>query len=281
MDLCGPMRVQSINGKQYVLVVVDDYSRYTWNAISKWCRGKEERTLVEAARTMLTFANLPSFLYAEAIATACFTQNRSIIHKRFDKTPYELINKRKPNIKFFRVFGCRCYLLNDYEDVGKLNVKGDIRVFVGYSKESAQIDMIIEDLDLEPKIDAIVRDFLEWKELSKKTSSKILPIGDGSRGETLNPIARLTASHLSPEAVRIIQMASVESDYGFKFNKIPLYCDNNSAIALCCNNVQHSRFKHIDVRYHFIKEQMENRVVELYFVRTEYQLADIFTKALP
>nr|GEZ88074.1 uncharacterized mitochondrial protein AtMg00810-like [Tanacetum cinerariifolium] len=86
---------------------------------------------------MLTFANLPSFLWAEAIATACFTQNHSIIHKHFDKTPYELLNKRKPNIKFFRVLGCRCYLLNDYEDVGKLKAKGDIGVFVGYSKESA------------------------------------------------------------------------------------------------------------------------------------------------
>nr|GEY38909.1 retrovirus-related Pol polyprotein from transposon TNT 1-94 [Tanacetum cinerariifolium] len=89
---------------------------------------RRNRTLVEAARTMLTFANLPSFLWAEAIATSCFTQNRSIIHKRFDKTPYELINKRKPNIKFFRVFECRCYLLNDYEDVGKLKAKGDIGV---------------------------------------------------------------------------------------------------------------------------------------------------------
>nr|GFC83862.1 retrovirus-related Pol polyprotein from transposon TNT 1-94 [Tanacetum cinerariifolium] len=58
-------------------------------------------------------------------------------HKRFDKTPYELINKRKPNIKFFRVCGCRCYLLNDYEDVGKLRPKGDVGVFVRYSKESA------------------------------------------------------------------------------------------------------------------------------------------------
>ncbi|GJT85681.1 hypothetical protein Tco_1067398 [Tanacetum coccineum] len=67
----------------------------------------------------------------------------------------------------------------------------------------------------------------------------------------------------------------------FKFNKIPLYRDNKSAIALCCNNVQHSRAKHIDVRYHFIKEQVENGIVELYFVRTEYQLADIFTKPLP
>ncbi|GJZ57015.1 hypothetical protein Tco_0612509 [Tanacetum coccineum] len=66
-----------------------------------------------------------------------------------------------------------------------------------------------------------------------------------------------------------------------KFNEISLYCDNKSAIDLCCNNVQHSRSKHIDVRYHFIKEQVENGVMELYFVRTEYQLANIFTKALP
>ncbi|GKE01476.1 retrovirus-related pol polyprotein from transposon TNT 1-94, partial [Tanacetum coccineum] len=70
-------------------------------------------------------------------------------------------------------------------------------------------------------------------------------------------------------------------DYGFQFNKVPLYCDNKSAIALCCNNVQHSRAKHIDVRYHFIKEQVDNGIVELYIVRSEYQLADIFTKPLP
>ncbi|GJW75433.1 hypothetical protein Tco_0134803 [Tanacetum coccineum] len=64
-------------------------------------------------------------------------------------------------------------------------------------------------------------------------------------------------------------------------SRIPMYCDNKSEIALCCNNVQHSRAKHIDIRYHFIKEQVENGIVELYFVRTEYQLADIFTKPLP
>nr|GEU88325.1 retrovirus-related Pol polyprotein from transposon TNT 1-94 [Tanacetum cinerariifolium] len=71
------------------------------------------------------------------------------------------------------------------------------------------------------------------------------------------------------------------TDYGFKFNNIPLYYNNKSAIALWCNNVQHSRAKHINVRYHFIKEQVENGIVELYFVRTEYQLEDIFTKPLP
>ncbi|GJU57600.1 hypothetical protein Tco_1235366 [Tanacetum coccineum] len=78
----------------------------------------------------------------------------------------------------------------------------------------------------------------------------------------------------------ILWMRSQLTDYGLRFNKIPMYCDNKSAIALCCNNVQHSRSKHIDIRYHFIKEQVENGVVELYFVSTNYQLADIFTKAL-
>nr|GEU54837.1 hypothetical protein [Tanacetum cinerariifolium] len=134
MDLCGPMRVKSINRKRYVLVVVNDYSWYTWqNSVVE----RRNRTLVESARTILSFANLPLFLWAEAITTACFTQNRLIIHKRFDKTPYELINKRKPNIKLFYVFGCRWYLVNDYDDVGKLKAKGDIGLFVGYSKESA------------------------------------------------------------------------------------------------------------------------------------------------
>ncbi|GKB20086.1 retrovirus-related pol polyprotein from transposon TNT 1-94 [Tanacetum coccineum] len=79
---------------------------------------------------------------------------------------------------------------------------------------------------------------------------------------------------------KVLWMRSQLTDNGLGFNKIPMYCANKSAIALCCNNVQQSRSKHIDMRYHFIKEQVENGVVELYFVRTEYQLADIFIKDL-
>ncbi|GJT22067.1 retrovirus-related pol polyprotein from transposon TNT 1-94 [Tanacetum coccineum] len=85
---------------------------------------------------------------------------------------------------------------------------------------------------------------------------------------------------LSGCCAQILWMRSQLTDYGLGFNKIPLYCDNKSVIALYYNNVHHSRSKHIDIRYHFIKEQVENRVVKLYFVRTEYQLADIFIKAL-
>ncbi|GJW54307.1 hypothetical protein Tco_0098392 [Tanacetum coccineum] len=85
---------------------------------------------------------------------------------------------------------------------------------------------------------------------------------------------------LSGCCAQVLWMRSQLTDYGLGFNKIPMYCDNKSAIALCCNNVQHSRSKHIDIRFHFIKEKVKNGVVELYFVNTEYQLVDIFTKAL-
>ncbi|GJZ17781.1 retrovirus-related pol polyprotein from transposon TNT 1-94 [Tanacetum coccineum] len=195
MDLCGPMRVQSINGKKYILVIVDDYSRFTW---VKFLRSKDEtpefvinflkqiqvglnktvryirtdngtefvnqvmseyyegvgifhqksvprtpqqngvverrnRTLVEAARTMLIFSKALMFLWAEAIATACYTQNRSLIHTRHNKTPYELVHDKKPDLTFLRVFGALCYPTNDSEDLGKFQAKANIGIFVGYA----------------------------------------------------------------------------------------------------------------------------------------------------
>nr|GEZ98831.1 hypothetical protein [Tanacetum cinerariifolium] len=86
---------------------------------------------------------------------------------------------------------------------------------------------------------------------------------------------------LSASCVEVIWMRTQLQDYGFNYNKIPLCCDSQSAIAISCNPVQHSNTKHIHTRYHFIKEQVKNGIIELYFVRTEYQLADMFTKALP
>nr|GEW81487.1 retrovirus-related Pol polyprotein from transposon TNT 1-94 [Tanacetum cinerariifolium] len=86
---------------------------------------------------------------------------------------------------------------------------------------------------------------------------------------------------LSASCAQVMWMRTQLQDYGFNYNKIPLYCDSQSAIAISCNPVQHSRTKHIHTRYHFIKEQVENCIIKLYFVRTEYQLADTFTKSLP
>nr|GFA18652.1 hypothetical protein [Tanacetum cinerariifolium] len=115
MDLCGPMRVGSINGKRYVLVIVDDYSRYTWVHFLKTKDETPEqngvverrnRTLVEAAKTILIFSHAPLFLWAEAIATACYTQTIPL------------------------------FIDNDREDIGKLGAKGDIGFFIGYSANS-------------------------------------------------------------------------------------------------------------------------------------------------
>nr|GEY38502.1 hypothetical protein [Tanacetum cinerariifolium] len=152
MDLCGPMRIASINGKRYVLVIVDDYSRYTW---VHFLRSKDEapEVIIKFLKRITVLLQSPVIIirtdngtefknqvlkeyFDNAIATACFTQNRSIIHYRFNKTQYELINGRKPDISFLHVFGALCYPKNDREDIGKLGVKGDIGCFIGYSADS-------------------------------------------------------------------------------------------------------------------------------------------------
>ncbi|GJZ33150.1 retrovirus-related pol polyprotein from transposon TNT 1-94 [Tanacetum coccineum] len=86
---------------------------------------------------------------------------------------------------------------------------------------------------------------------------------------------------LSSCCAQVLWLRTQLTDYGFHFDKIPMYCDSKAAIAISCNLVQHSHTKHIDVIYHFIKEHVENGIVELFFVETEYQLADLFNKALP
>nr|GEX11564.1 retrovirus-related Pol polyprotein from transposon TNT 1-94 [Tanacetum cinerariifolium] len=97
---------------------------------------RRNRTLVEAASTMLNFSRALLFLWAEAIATAYYTKNLSIIDHQFDKTPYELINGKKLDIYFLYVFGALYYPKNDREDIGKLGAKGDIDFFIGYSANS-------------------------------------------------------------------------------------------------------------------------------------------------
>nr|GFA28396.1 retrovirus-related Pol polyprotein from transposon TNT 1-94 [Tanacetum cinerariifolium] len=97
---------------------------------------RRNRTLVEAARTMLSAAKVPIFFWAEAIATACFTQNRSLVIPRHEKTPYHIINDRKPSVKFFYIFGSVCYIVRDGENLDKMKEKCDECIFVGYSTQS-------------------------------------------------------------------------------------------------------------------------------------------------
>ncbi|GJU53916.1 retrovirus-related pol polyprotein from transposon TNT 1-94 [Tanacetum coccineum] len=144
MDLCGPMRIESINGKKYIWVIVDDYSRITWIL---FLRSKDEtqengvverrnRILVDAARTMLSTSKLLLCFWAKAIETACYTHNRSLLIPRHEKTPYHIINERKPTLKYLHIFGCTCYLVRDGENLDKMKEKGDACIFVGYSTTS-------------------------------------------------------------------------------------------------------------------------------------------------
>ncbi|GJR96092.1 retrovirus-related pol polyprotein from transposon TNT 1-94 [Tanacetum coccineum] len=121
----------------------------------------------------------------------------------------------------------------------------------------------------------------------KSTSGGIQFLGDKlvswmSKKQDCTAMSSAEAEYvaLSASCAQVMWMRTQLQDYGFNYNKIPLYCDSQSAIAISCNPVQHSRTKHIHTRYHFIKEHVENSIIELYFVRTEYQLADMFTKAL-
>ena len=85
---------------------------------------------------MLATYDLPQVIWAKVVSTACHTQHRSIIHRCFNKTQYELINNRKPNIKHFRVFCCRCFILIQREDRGKIKNKAQEMIFIGYSATS-------------------------------------------------------------------------------------------------------------------------------------------------
>nr|GEU62595.1 retrovirus-related Pol polyprotein from transposon TNT 1-94 [Tanacetum cinerariifolium] len=287
MDLCGPMRIASINGKRYVLVIVDDYSRYTW---VQFLRSKDEApeviktflkrisillqspviiiriendtefkylvlkeyfdsvgishqvssvrtpqqngvverknwTLVEAAKTILIFSRAPLFLWAEAIATVCFTQNRSIIHCHFNKTPYELINGRKPDISFLHVFEALFYLKNDREDIGKLGAKGDIGFFIGYSADSCAYGIfnrrtkeIMETMNM--SFDELLE--MAFEHRSSKPKLQSMTYGQISSGLDLNyALSTITTQQLTEGELDLLFEAMYDDYIGGQLSATP------------------------------------------------------------
>ncbi|KZV45544.1 hypothetical protein F511_36917 [Dorcoceras hygrometricum] len=199
LDLFGPVSITSLGGMNYTLVVVDDFSKYTWVVFlkaksdtadqlirllkrlqnDKSCtvnrirsdRGTEflnqklssylddigikhelsaartpqqnglaerrNRTLKEAARSMIAYSGISQKFWAEAVNTVCYTQNRSMINRMHDKTPYEIWNGKKPDISYFRVFGCKCFVHNNGKrHLTALEPKSDAGIFLGYSAVS-------------------------------------------------------------------------------------------------------------------------------------------------
>ncbi|GJX94448.1 retrovirus-related pol polyprotein from transposon TNT 1-94 [Tanacetum coccineum] len=140
--LCSACALGKNNGTEFVNQTLCEFyenigiSHQTFVACTPQQNGVVERrnqTLVEAARTMLIFFKAPLFLWAEAINTACDTQNHSIIRRRYNKTPYELMKDKKLDLSFVHVFGALCYPTNDNDDLGKLDAKAYIGIFIGYA----------------------------------------------------------------------------------------------------------------------------------------------------
>ncbi|GJT37811.1 retrovirus-related pol polyprotein from transposon TNT 1-94 [Tanacetum coccineum] len=323
MDLCGPMRVESINEKKYILVIVDE----ALDAIIKCIKNIQVRL------------------------------NAIVRNVRTDNGTELLMHDKKPDLSFLYVFGSLYYPINDSGDLGKLNAKADIGLKPNpipqqpfnpptrddwdhllqpmfdeyFNPPPSAISLVkvvdtlravdIADSPVSTSINQDAPSTIKKDEYGSVLKNKARLVAKGYRQEdgidfeeSFAPVARIEAIRIfianaatknmtiyqmdvkmdflngelrevvyvsQPEGFvdpdkpnhvyKLKKMRSQLTDYGFKFNKIPLYCDNKSTISLCCNNVQHSRSKHIDVRYHFIKEQVENGVVKLYFVRTNLQ----------
>nr|GEW01270.1 retrovirus-related Pol polyprotein from transposon TNT 1-94 [Tanacetum cinerariifolium] len=198
MDLCGPMCVASVNGKKYILVIFDDYSRVTW---VKCLRSKDEASdfiikflkmiqvgishetsvarflqqncvvkrrnsmLIKVAHPMLIYAKALLFLWAEAVATTCYTQNHSIIRIRHGKTPYELLHDKLPDLY---VFGALCYMTNDSENLGKLQPKADI--VISNEVEEENHDLNVAHMNNEPFFGILIPE-----NYSKSSSLDVIP----------------------------------------------------------------------------------------------------------
>ncbi|GJT77873.1 reverse transcriptase domain-containing protein [Tanacetum coccineum] len=377
MDLCGPMRVASINEKKYILFIVDDYSQFTW---VKFLASKEEALdfvvkflkmiqvrLNTPVRNIHTdngtkFVNQTLRSYYESVGISHETsvarspQQNGVVERRNPAMAYEqlgsgpglqsmtpttsnsgLVTNPIPQQPFPVANASRAVDLADSpvsmsidQDAPSTNGKGVIfntkvsKSFCSVStRKKLQTDAMWHYFDAfltsatslgivsrRSHVDQTKMDLQgQNRQFGRVLKNKARLVAQGFRQEesinfeeSFAPVARIKAIYtpmveknkLDEDLQGTLvdatlyygitgspRMHSQLTYYGFQFNKIPLYCDDKSAIALCCNNIQHSRAKHNDVHYHFIKEQVENGIVELFFVRTEYQLADIFTKPLP
>ncbi|GJT13572.1 retrovirus-related pol polyprotein from transposon TNT 1-94 [Tanacetum coccineum] len=401
MDLFGPVKPQTISHNKYTLVIVDEYSRYTWvfclkkksdaadfimyfikkmeklnevkvkelrsdngtefrnykleefydekgisQNFSSPCTPEQNgvaerrnRTLIEAAITMLNSAKLPKQFWREAVNTAYYTQNRSIIVKRHGKTAYDVFRGRSPDISYFHVFACPLHIYNHRDHLGKFDEKADDGFFLGYSlvvKAFRVFNIRRQEMEETVHVTFSEDDEAISYPAQKGMQSTSMKIDPSLMMNSLNPGVKLlnALEILSPDESGVfvnetlfrgmigllmylitsrpdiqfptclytssVAMSSAEAeyiivagccaqvlwiksqlaDYDVLYDKVSIFCDNTSAIAISNNPVLHSRTKHIDIRYHFIRDHILKGDIKLYFVPTDLQLADIFTKPL-
>ncbi|GJU09657.1 putative ribonuclease H-like domain-containing protein [Tanacetum coccineum] len=302
MDMFGPTNVKSLMKKSYYLVVTDDFSRFSLvffsatkdetsgilktfiteienqldhkvkfirsdngtefknSIMNQFCEIKgikrefsvartpqqngiaerKNRTLIEVARTMLIDSKLPTTFWAEAVNTTCYVLNRVLVIKPHNKTPYELIHGRPPLIDFKKPFGCPVTILNTRDHLGKFKGKADKGYFVGYYVVSKAMKRIFRYIKGQPTLGL-------WY-------PRDLPFD-------------LEAFSDSDYAGASLDRKSTTREY--------------VAAANCCgqNPVSHSKTKHIEIRYHFIRDSYEKKLIQVIKIHTDKNIADLLTKA--
>ncbi|GJV79407.1 retrovirus-related pol polyprotein from transposon TNT 1-94 [Tanacetum coccineum] len=254
---------------------------------------RRNRTLVEAARTMLIFSKAPLFLWAEAVATACYTQNRSLIHTLHNKTPYELVHDKKPDLSFLRIFRALCYPTNDSEDLGKLKAKADIGFFVGYAPNrkgyriyNKRTRQIMETIHV--TFDELTEQTAPVHSSSGPNPNLLMPgpiiwLAGHQRNKLARPsrLQRLNTSRC---------LVAVPKSYGCGLNYRIMALHTITSLCIVTTRVHSLKLATMSSTPGLktstsviisVRRTSREEWFDCISWRTKYQLADIFTKALP
>nr|GEU58770.1 hypothetical protein [Tanacetum cinerariifolium] len=222
------------------------------------------RTLVEAARTMLSAFKLPLFFWAEAITTACYTQNRSTIILTHKKKTYHIINDRKPLIKNLHIFCCTCYLTRNGENLDKMKGKGDPCILASDYDNSGLVPQL---QNVSPSANTIAPSQQELDLLFSTLYDGFFNVGTSSVNKSSSPTDNSKQQDTPP---KMNNPSSTEPTTP----TTNVYAEENND-----NQAEDTQFQQ-DKFINPFCILVEDGIIELYFVRTEYQLADMFTKAL-
>nr|GEZ44131.1 hypothetical protein [Tanacetum cinerariifolium] len=277
---------ESVNGKKYILVIVDDYSRFTWVPVR---RIRTDNGTEFVNQTLREYYEEVGISHETSIAR--FPQQNDVVERRnraLIEAARTIVDHQAPEVIAPIVDVIPPIQVDSTGSPSSIMVDQDApsssKSHTTAKTQSSAIPQDVEEDNLNIEVAHMGNDPYLVYLFQKLEAIRIFLACAAHKNMVVYQMDVKTVflnGNLREEVYISQPDGFVDQDNSnHVFNKIPMYCDNKSAIALCCNNVQHSRSKHIDIRYHFIKELVENGVIELYFVNTEYQLADLFTKAI-
>ncbi|GJV87221.1 putative ribonuclease H-like domain-containing protein, partial [Tanacetum coccineum] len=221
---------------------------------------RKNRTLIEAAKTMLADSKLPTMFWTEAVSTACYVLNRVSITNPHNKTPYELISGKVPQIGHLKPFGCQVTILNTSDYLGKFEGKADDGYLVRRNSGSHG-----DRKSTTGGCQFLGRRLISWQ----------------CKKQTIVATSSTEAEYVAAASccAQVLWIQNQLLDYGFNFMNTKIFIDNQSTICIVKNPVFHQRTKHIEIRHHFIRDANEKNLIQVLKIHTDDNVADLLTKA--